>query len=129
MTGGGRGAVHDDDLEEGARDDGQLFRGAPSSANAPLTTLQISAQRPGDLFAGALQRIRQKVAAIHGSEAVGNEGRRLLTFYLELILKPNVRGSRSELSHHTARQFVTLASAMDALLRGNTAKAGSAASV
>ena len=55
---------------------------------------------------------------------MGNEGRRLLTFYLEVILKPNLRGSRSELSHHTAREFVTLASAMDALLEGDTAKAG-----
>ena len=64
------------------------------------------------------------MAAIHGSEAVGNEGRRLLTFYLEVILKPNLRGSRSGFSHHTAREFVTLASAMDALLECDTAKAG-----
>ena len=55
---------------------------------------------------------------------MGNEGRRCLTFYLEVILKPNLRGSKSELSHHTAREFVTLASAMDALLEGDTAKAG-----
>ena len=64
------------------------------------------------------------MAAIHGPEAVGNGGRRLLTFYLEVILKPNLRGSWSELSHHTAREFVTLASAMDALLEGDRAKAG-----
>ena len=39
-------------------------------------------------------------------------------------MKPNLRGSKSELSHHTLREFVTLASAMDALLEGETAKAG-----
>ena len=64
------------------------------------------------------------MAAIRGSEAGGNEGRRLLTLYFEVILKPNVRGSKSELSHHTAREIVTLASAMDTLLEGDTAKTG-----
>ena len=86
-----------------------------------MTTPQITARRPGDLFAGALERIRGKVAAIHGTEAVKTGGRRLLTFYLEVIMKPKFK---SEPSQPTMRELTTLASALDAILVAEPARAG-----
>ena len=69
-----------------------LFRDAPSTASAPLASSLVSGQKPGDLFEGALPRIRQKVVAVHGAEAMGNESRHLLTFFFGVILKPILHG-------------------------------------
>ena len=68
-----------------------------------------------------MQRIRNRLAAIHGTEAVNQEGRRLLTCYLEVIFKPKLQ---TRPSRHGARELATPASAMDALLRSHTARAG-----
>ena len=61
---------------------------------------------------------RKKVAAIHGTEAVKSEGRRLLTFYLGVIMKLKFK---NEPSQHTMRELTTLASALDAILEAEPA--------
>ena len=92
-----------------------------SSAFAGASTSVLAAARPGDLFAASLQRIRDRLSAIHGDSAMAQEGRRLVTFYHEVIFKPK---AKADFSYKMEREMVTLVEAIDALLEGSLDRVG-----
>jgi len=92
-----------------------------SSAFGGASTSVLAAARPGDLFAASLQRIRDRLSAIHGDSAMAQEGRRLVTFYHEVIFKPK---AKADFSYKMEREMVTLVEAIDALLEGSLDRVG-----
>ena len=72
-------------------------------------------------MARGVQRVRSALAAVHGEDAVAAEGRRLFTFYFQVMVRPRLP---QNLSQHSEREMVTLVEAIDSLLEGNTARVG-----
>ena len=72
-------------------------------------------------MAGGVQRVKSALAAVYGEEAVSSEGRRLFTFYFQVMVRPRLP---QNLSPHSEREMVTLVEALDCLLEGNTARVG-----
>ena len=79
----------------------------------------MALRRPGEVFAGGMRQVKAKLAALHGDEAV--QQRRLMTFYLEIVLRPQFPSAPN---NHTDRELKTVAAAIDALVEGDTMRAG-----
>ena len=92
-----------------------------SSSFAGASTSVLAAARPGDLFAASLQRTRERLSAIHGDSAMAQEGRRLVTFYHEVIFKPK---AKADFSYKMEREMMTLVEAIEALLEGSLDRVG-----
>ena len=95
--------------------------GPGASSSSVATTPVLAAARPGDLFAMSLERIRERLSAIHGDSALAQEGRRLVTFYHEVIFKPKVK---ADFSFKMEREMKTLVEGIDALLEGSLDRVG-----
>ena len=92
------------------------------NSSGSVSAIPLLAQRcPGELLAGAMSRIRERVAAIHGEAAVHADGRRLMPFYHGVLLRPTLQ---TELKHSTDREMRTLACAIDSLNEGDLARCG-----
>ena len=122
LLGGGVEGAGGSDVDEECDDPSEsLFRTAPSASVGPETTPVFAARKPGELMAGGVERVRSALAAVHGEEAVASEGRRLFTFYYQVLVRPRLP---QNLSPHSEREMVTLVEAIDCLLEGNPARVG-----
>ena len=89
-VGFGVGDLFADDGDEAAA--GSVFRSATLS-QAPVTTSALALRRPGEVFAGGMKQVKANLAALHGDEAV--QQRRLVTFYIEVVLSRSLPPSRT----------------------------------
>jgi hypothetical protein len=97
-----------------------LFRDAPQPG-AVISTPVLAEQRPGEVMAVGLERIRKVLSALHGDAAASDPRRRVMIFYHEVVFLPSLAARPGT---HMSREMETLVAALDHMIEGNVARAG-----
>ena len=96
----------------------QLFRLAPQPS--AITSVPILAeQRPGEVMAVGLERIRRRLSALHGDALARDPTRPVMAFYHQVMFLPTL-GIRP--GTHAMREMETLVAALDGMIEGNVAR-------
>ena len=124
-----RGVVGDGGAHDGnsplALCDGSIMddeTGWDTPGGGVLSTPILALQRPGELCAAGLEKVKTKLVTIHGQQAVDSERRRLMVFYHEIFFKASLKGVT--LSEEQDREMHTVAQALDSLVEGDLARVG-----
>ena len=91
------------------------------SGGVPLSTPMLAQRRPGEIFAGGLKQVREKLASFQGEEVVEKLDKRVMMAYLEIVLRPSFP---SPPWVHTNQELRTIAATLDAIVEGDLARAG-----
>ena len=84
-----------------------------------VSTPLLVDRHPGELFRLALTRIKARLSTIHGTEALAEDGRRVLKYYHEVLFKPTLHPQAASRAEAHDREMQTLATAMDCILEGS----------
>ena len=100
---------------------GSSETGLGGTSGTVVSTPILVQNAPGRILSETVKSIRQQTSVVHGQEASEGAARRIMMFYYEVLLRPNLDGT---LSHGTEREMRTLATSLDHLLDGDLAACG-----